>query len=291
MTRLRNIALGMIVILNALATITAFGESYVGLFRWAGEHGVAGFWGGVWPMMVDLVILVAEAGLFVAHHDHWKTRHKAWLWSVMFTALGVSVGANTGHVHSSDWLSHLTASLPPVALMFTMTVGFGVMKRTFLNKPVSPTETPLSPASQPLTQFVRTSSERSHVGSQPWVESPLSETLSRASQPLSETVSITETPSVSPSESPLTERVSPGLPESLEPTETFAGADFKVTEKSYTAPRDSRPGLDLKSQRVRDMYDLDPEISVSAVAKALGIAWQTAKNYLDATKEARGLPA
>jgi hypothetical protein len=35
------------------------------------------------------------------------------------------------------------------------------------------------------------------------------------------------------------------------------------------------------------MYDVNPDISVNAVKDALGVAWATAKKYLDATKEAR----
>jgi hypothetical protein len=264
MERLRTLALGMIICLNAVATVVAFGESYFGLYRWATEHGVAGFWGGVWPMMVDLIILVAEAALFVAHHDKWKTRHKAWLWSVMFTALGVSTGANTGHVHSTDYLSHLTAALPPVALMFTMTVGFGVMKRTFMNKP--------SASARPA--------ERSHVGTVPWIETSLTETSH---------------PAVSPAETQVPETVAPDVPDPVQGesqlTETLMSLGFKATEKSYTMPRDPREEISLPEKRVRDMYDVDPDISVNAIAQALGIAWATAKKHLDATKEARGLTA
>jgi hypothetical protein len=227
--------------------------------------------------MIDTMILAGEAGLFVAHHDRWRTRDKVWMWAGTLAALGVSVAANVGHVDSTDWLSHLTAALPPVALAFVTTVGFGVMKRVHLNKPAVPlslTETPSPPLTEkPLTPFVRTSPERFHVGSQPWVSLP-------AEKPLTET------------ERPETERPAPVLPESLEPTETFASADFKVIPgKSFTMPPDPRKGLKLPEQRVRDMFDLDPDISVNAVRNAMGIAWQTAKNYLDATKEARGLPA
>lgn len=275
MERLRNLALGMIIGLNALATIVSFGESYFGLYRWATEHGVAGFWGGVWPMMVDLIILVSESALFVAHYDKWQARHKAWLWSVMFTALGVSTGANTGHVHSTDYLSHMTAALPPLALMFTTTVGFGVMKRTFMNKPAP---APVA-ASQPLTPPLATvltpvSHAYAESLSPPLTESP--------SQPLS------ERPPYSHDES---ERPAPNVPEARESllTETLVSLGFKATDKSYTMPRDPREELSLPEKRIRDMYDVDPDISANAAAKALGIAWATADKYLRATKEARGV--
>jgi hypothetical protein len=215
-------------------------------------------------MMVDLIILVAEAALFVAHHDKWKTRHKAWLWSVMFTALGVSTGANTGHVHSTDYLSHLTAALPPVALMFTMTVGFGVMKRTFMNKPI----TPARPAERVETPAVRT------------VLTPVASPPESPSHP---EVSPAEIPAISEDET-----IAVSLPESLSTTETFAAPDFKVIPgKSFTAPRDRREGLSLPELRVRDMYDVNPDISVNAVKDALGVAWATANKYLKATKDAR----
>jgi len=279
MERLRNLALGMIVALNAVATVTSFGESYFGLYRWATEHGVTGFWGAVWPMMVDLIILVAEAGLFVAHYDKWMARHKAWLWTVMFTALGVSVGGNTGHVHSTDYLSHLTAALPPVALMFTMTVGFGVMKRTFLNKPPI---TPRPGVKLSVAELVEQSNR-------------LEEALTPASQPLSETPSpaLIETPSqpLSESESLEAESRADAVAASTTAglTDTLLSLGFKTTEKSYSQPPDPRRELKLPEKRVRDMYDVDPDISANAIAKALDIAWATADKYLKATKEARGV--
>ena len=54
-------------------------------------------------------------------------------------------------------------------------------------------------------------------------------------------------------------------------------------------PRDSRTGLKLPEQRVRDMYDLDPDISVNAIAKALGVHWQTAKKLPHRDEGSEGL--
>lgn len=269
MERLRNLALVAIGVLNVIATVVAFEESYAGLYQWAHQHNVFGFNAGIWPLMVDLIILVAEAGLFVAHHDKWKWQHKVWLWFVMFTALGVSTGGNTGHVHSTDWLSHLTAALPPVALMFTMTVGFGVMKRTFLNKPKL-----ARPELADWHPVVEVEHERSHAGSQIAPASP----------------SHTH---VSPAETQVPETVAPDVPNPVQGenqlTETLVSLGFKATEKSYTMPRDPRVEIGLPERRVRDMYDVDPDISTNAIAKALGVAWATADKYLKATKEARGL--
>lgn len=289
MERLRNLALVMIGVLNVIATVVAFEESYAGLYQWAHQHNVLGFNAGIWPLMVDLIILVAEAGLFVAHHDKWKWRHKVWLWFVMFTALGVSTGGNTGHVHSTDWLSHLTAALPPVALMFTMTVGFGVMKRTFLNKrPVirPATEVPAAdlPALREKLDRELRPAERAHVGTAPWVASPSLTPYHRVAETPSQTeVSPAETPVVSPAETPAPETLSETSPDS-----TMVEPNMKVIPgKSFTQPRDPREGLSLPELRVRDMYDVNPDISVNAVKDALGVAWATAKKYLDATKDAR----
>lgn len=265
MERLRNLALGTIIALNAVATVTSFAESYYGNYRWAEGHEITGIMGGVWPLMIDLIILVAEAGLFVAHHDKWKMRHKAWLWTVMFTALGVSVGANTGHVRSSDYLTHLTAALAPVALMFTMTVGFGVMKRTFLNKRPAAAQPAATITSQPRTP----------------PPAPVLTIAETPSQPESEKRS-------QPAESEVTESV-PLATTTVSPDSTMIDPNMKVIPgKSFTQPRDPRQGLSLAELRVRDMYDVNPDISVNAVKDALGVAWATAKKMLDATKEARG---
>ena len=272
MDRLVRIALRIITALIIVATVVSFSESYHGLFEWAVSHQVPWFWALIWPLMLDLVILVGECTVFVAIHRHWKVTHRVWAWAVTYTGLAVSTLANGGHVTSRDWLTHITNAMPPVALMFALTVGLGVLKRTRMQPSV-----PL-----PLT-LTETSQARSERPSQPLTEMVRTGRTETLSQPLTATETLTE--------SPLSEKPAPVLPESLEPTETFAGGDFRATKKSYTMPRDSRTGLKLPEQRVRDMFDLDPDISVNAIAKALGVHWKTAEKYLNATKEARGLPA
>lgn len=273
MERLRNWALRLIGVLIVLATIVAFGESYNGLFQWASQHQITGFWAGVWPLMIDVIILVAEAGLFVAHYDKWRWRHKSWLWFVMMTALGVSVGGNTGHIHSTDFLTHLTAGLAPLALAFALTVGFGVMKRTFLNKPKvapAPAQVSVIPPAYPLTEMVKVVTEPLRVPAE--------------KRPVATREPYNETPPA-PAEKP-----APEIPnDDFELSDTLLAAGLRVTEKSFTQPKDPRPGLDLKRKRVRDMYDVEPDISVNAIKVALGIAWATAAKYLAETKEARGL--
>lgn len=264
MDRLAAWALRLIVVLNVLATVVAFGESYAGLYQWAHHHTIVGFWAGVWPLMIDTIILVGEAALFVSHHFQWKTSHKVWAWMVTMTALGVSVAANTGHVNSTDWLSRFTAALPPAAVAFCMTVGLGVMKRYYANKKARP-ETVSRPA------------ERTHIGTAPAFSNP---SLTTEMRP----VSRTETPKV--------ERPAPVIPDPTEsPEATRIQPGFKIIPgKSYTMPKDPRDlGNDLMRIRVRDMYDVDPDIVPNAIAKALGISWATADKYLKETKEARGL--
>lgn len=278
MERLRSWALRLIVVLNVLATIVAFGESFAGLYRWAFEHQVVGFWAGVWPLMLDVMILVGELALFVAHYDKWQWRHKAWLWLVMLAALGVSTAANTGHIHSTDWLAHLTAALPPIALAFTMSVGFGIMKRTFMNKPV------------PVAVPVPRPAERTHVGTVPVVSNPALTTEMRPVARTETRAPETREPYLETPPEPVDERPAPQLPpEGFDLSETLLTAGFTVTEKSFTMPPDPRKGIDLKRKRVRDAFDVDPDVTANALAKALEISWATAAKYLAETKEARGL--
>lgn len=281
MERLRDWALKLIIALNLIALTVSFAESFSGLYQWALHHSVEGWQTAIWPLMIDVIVLAGEAGLFVAHKDHWRVRDKVWLWFVTLTALSVSMAANIGHVESTDWLSHLTAALPPLALFFTMTVGFGVMKRVYLNKPAetarpaytgSESRAPLTPPETVLTPFERISDERSHVGSQALIENALPG-FARPAETLTETpAEITDVPE-------------------QDLSETLAKLGFKVTEKSYSQPRDTREGLTLPERRVRDMYDVDPEITPNNAATNLGISWATAKKYLEATKEARTLTA
>jgi hypothetical protein len=292
MKRLRDYALAGIVLLNVIATVVAFGESYAGLYRWAFEHGVQGFWAAVWPMMVDLIILVAELGLFVAHYDKWLLRHKAWLWFVMMTALAVSTGGNTGHVHTTDWLSRLTAALPPVALMFTTTVGFGVMKRVFGAKKPSQLATEILTETGLTTHTERpaeTLTERSHLGTESWIESPA---VVAAFEPGPTEHHHSHGNVWMPAEGETETKTEPAEldTDDLEAAvrKTVLDLGYKpVKGKSFLMPRDRRANLGVNELRVRDMYDVDPDITANAIKEKLGIAWATADKYLKATKEAR----
>ena len=173
MDRLVRIALRIITALIIVATVVSFSESYHGLFEWAVSHQVPWFWALIWPLMLDLVILVGECTVFVAIHRHWKVTHRVWAWAVTYTGLAVSTLANGGHVTSRDWLTHITNAMPPVALMFALTVGLGVLKRTRMQPSVPlphtlterPVHTRSERLSQPLTEMVRTG--RTETLSQP----------------------------------------------------------------------------------------------------------------------------
>lgn len=278
MERLVKLALRIITVLILLATVVSFSESYHGLFEWAITHNVQWFWAMIWPLMLDTVILVGECSVFVAIHKHWRLRHRFWAWAVTFTGLSVSTLANGGHVASRDWLTHVTNALPPIALMFALTVGLGVLKRTRMmgNPPDStPAVQDLAPGRAPLTKMVRTGTERSHVGTKPLIENALPGFAPPTETPVTPEVERPAPVIPDPDSDPEATRIEPGL-------RTIPG-------KSFTMPPDPRKGLSLADRRVRDMYDVDPDIAVNAIAKALGIAWATADKLLKATKEARGL--
>jgi len=278
MDRLVGWALRLLVALNIVALVVSFTESFYGLFQWAEHHGNSGILAAIWPLMIDLMVLAGELAILVAHHRQWKWTSRVWAWAVTVAALAVSVAANTGHEITTDYLTRLTSALPPIALWFISIVGFGVMKRYYANKPSITANPGLKLSADELIEL----------------NSHLEEALTPASQPLTETDSpaLTESPSqpLSESESPAAENAK-AIAESTTAglTDTLLSLGFKATEKSYTMPPDPRRELTLPEKRTRDMFDVDPDISVEQVRKALGIAWATAKKYLEATKEARGV--
>jgi hypothetical protein len=125
----RTVALVVISVLVAGASLTSFAESYRGLFDWSREHGLSGFWSAVWPLQVDVFIAVGELALFVALADLWNVRSRVGAWLVTLTGLGVSVAGNVGHVHSHLLSDRATAAVPPIAAAAALAVGLGVLKR------------------------------------------------------------------------------------------------------------------------------------------------------------------
>lgn len=125
----RQAALIALAVLIAAASLTAFTESYRGLFDWAREHGLSGFWAAAWPLQVDVFVAVGELTLFVALVDAWRRRSRVAAWAVTLAGLGVSVAGNVGHVHSTHLASRVTAAVPPLAAAVALAVGLGVLKR------------------------------------------------------------------------------------------------------------------------------------------------------------------
>lgn len=125
----RKLALWVISILTAAASLASYSESYHALYLWAVNHSVGGNWGYYWPVQIDTFIAMGEIALFVGLVDQWQTRKRIFPWVVIFIGLAVSVAANVGHVQTTDWLSRGTAAVPPVAAWASLVVGMGVLKR------------------------------------------------------------------------------------------------------------------------------------------------------------------
>jgi Protein of unknown function (DUF2637) len=126
---LRGAALTAISAIITTADSAAFAESYRGLWVWARNHGLSGFWAAAFPLQVDTFIVVGELTLFVAMVDQWERRRKAGAWAVTLLGLAASVAGNIGHVAAHDLQSRGTAAVPPVAAFAAMWVGLSVLKR------------------------------------------------------------------------------------------------------------------------------------------------------------------
>ena len=130
LARLRTAALTAIGVLVAAASVVSFGESYRGLYEWAGRHDVTGIWRILWPLQVDVFIAAGEFALIVALTDQWRLRSRAGAWTVTAGGLAVSVAGNVGHVAGHSLTDRATAAVPPLAAAAALAVGLGVLKRT-----------------------------------------------------------------------------------------------------------------------------------------------------------------
>jgi hypothetical protein len=92
--RSRTLALVVIAVLVAAASLVSFAESYRALYDWATRHRLAGLWADVWPIQVDVFIAVGELALFIALADAWNRRSRIGAWLVTLTGLAVSVAGN-----------------------------------------------------------------------------------------------------------------------------------------------------------------------------------------------------
>lgn len=129
LARWRFAALIAIAVLVVLATAAALVESYFGLLLWAEHHGYSGWRAHLWPLQVDVFIIVPELLLFVALVDGWRARYRLAPWLVAAAGLTVSVIGNAGHSSQSSIWDHATWAVPPLAAAAALAFGLTVVKR------------------------------------------------------------------------------------------------------------------------------------------------------------------
>jgi hypothetical protein len=126
--RTRRLALYAIAVLVVAGTVTAFVQSYEGLYGWASRYLSTG-WARTWPLQVDAWIAVGELALYVGYRDGWPARRKVWPWVAAITGLAASTGFNVGHMAATDLPGRLTAAVPPIAAFGGLYLGLQVLKQ------------------------------------------------------------------------------------------------------------------------------------------------------------------
>jgi hypothetical protein len=125
--RTRSLALYVIAVLVVAGTVTAFVQSYEGLYGWASRYLSPG-WARTWPLQVDAWIAVGELSLYVGYRDRWSARQKVWPWVAAITGLAASTGFNVGHMAATDVAGRVTAAVPPIAAFGGLYLGLQVLK-------------------------------------------------------------------------------------------------------------------------------------------------------------------
>lgn len=142
-------ALGVTIMGVAVLIVTAdgFAQSYAGLYRWALEHGLAGWHAQSFPLLVDSFVLVGEIALFLLAIDGYRFTRSATSWLDLLLPAGsagggwlVSLAFNVGHV-GGGLSVRITAAVPPLAAM----LGLLVLLRT-LHRYVARADTAAEPA-------------------------------------------------------------------------------------------------------------------------------------------------
>jgi hypothetical protein len=125
------IALGLIALLVIASTAVSLAESYRGLYDWAAAHGFGdGLWAAVFPLMVDVFVVVGELAAFVSLVLAWRTRSRIFAWALTVLGLAASVTGNVAHLPPGAPLSwRVGAGVPPLAAATALFVGLGVLKR------------------------------------------------------------------------------------------------------------------------------------------------------------------
>lgn len=134
----RKAALSGIATIVTVSTVTAFTESYRGLYEWASHHRLTQGWAVAWPVQVDAFIALGELALFLGIVDKLPGRARLFAWCVTITGAVVSVLGNIGHVGGSATVEDkVTAAVPPCAAFFGLMVGLQILKWTLHSVPAS----------------------------------------------------------------------------------------------------------------------------------------------------------
>jgi hypothetical protein len=119
-----------IAVLIVAADLAAFAGSYLALYQWAANHGLAGWRAWVFPIMIDTLIAAGELGLFVSLASGWPRRTRIGAMAVTVLGLVASVAGNVGHAATADWATRLTFAAPPLVAFIVLAVGLTVLKWT-----------------------------------------------------------------------------------------------------------------------------------------------------------------
>lgn len=125
------------------ATADGFAQSYAGLYAWALEHGLHGWKAASFPLMVDLLIVVGELGLFLLAIDAYSLQRKHFLtWFDFILPLLIAVAGwtaslifNVGHVKEHDFSYQATAAVPPIVSMLGLLVLLRTLHRYVSDRP------------------------------------------------------------------------------------------------------------------------------------------------------------
>ncbi|MQA84522.1 MAG: DUF2637 domain-containing protein [Streptosporangiales bacterium] len=155
--RARAVTRWSAVTIMAVAVVTAtadgFAQSYAGLYEWALNHGLSGWKASSFPLMVDLLIVVGELGLFLLAIDAYSLQHRrqflTWfdfLLPLMIAIAGwtTSVIFNVGHVREQEFSYQATAAVPPIVSMLGLLVLLRTLHRYVSDRPTGRREEPAS---------------------------------------------------------------------------------------------------------------------------------------------------
>jgi len=115
---------GVVVVADA----AAFAGSYLGLYQWASNHGMAGWRAYAFPLMVDTFVAAGELALFVSAARLWSFRTRLGGWTILLLGLAASIGGNVAHAPDASWQTRLTWAVPPLAAAAALAVGLGILK-------------------------------------------------------------------------------------------------------------------------------------------------------------------